>query len=204
MIEPEFLGGADPRPRRFLFLLASTRRDGNSEWLARQAAASLAPDCLSWLCLSDLELPAYRDLRDQQLATPWPEGDAARLLQATLQADDLVVVSPLYWYGPTTPLKHYLDHWSAWLGLDSVDFRAAMRGKRMWLVCTLADDDTSRADPLVLMLRSTADYLQMELAGTLIGRGGRRGEVCSDKRVLTEARGFFERIAQPSSQELPV
>jgi NAD(P)H-dependent FMN reductase len=195
MIEPEFLGGADPRPRRFLFLLASTRRDGNSEWLARQAAASLAPDCLSWLCLSDLELPAYRDLRDQQLATPWPEGDAARLLQATLQADDLVVVSPLYWYGPTTPLKHYLDHWSAWLRLQALDFRATMRGKRMWLVCAMSDSDTSLAKPLVTMLQSTAKYMNMEFAGALVGVGNGRGEVRTDQRAVSQAQGFFTRTA---------
>lgn len=204
MIEPEFLRGADPRPRRFLFLLASTRRDGNSEWLARYAAATLSPNWRScWLHLIDLDLATHRDRRDEQPHTPWPEGDTAHLLQATLAADDLVLVSPLYWYGPTTVLKHYLDHWSAWLRLDRVDFRAAMRGKRLWLICTLGDDDTSRAEPLVAMLRSTADYMQMDFAGTLIGSGSRRGEVRSDSRALADARGFFHPLAAPVAAGMP-
>jgi putative NADPH-quinone reductase len=192
MIEAEIPRHPDPCSRRFLFLLASTRRNGNSEWLARRAAASLPQDCLRWLRLTDLQLSGHRDLREEQPTTPWPEADTARLLLETLAADDLALVSPLYWYGPTTVLKHYLDHWSAWLRLECVDFRAAMHGKRLWLVCVLGDQDITRAEPLVAMLRSTASYMGMAFAGALIGRGSRRGEVRSDRRALAKARRFFD------------
>jgi hypothetical protein len=53
--------------RRFLFLLASTRRDGNAELLARRAAAALPGDVAQrWLRLADLPLPAFEDVRHAQ------------------------------------------------------------------------------------------------------------------------------------------
>lgn len=203
MIDVERLESAGRDSRRFLFLLASSRYDGNSEWLARHAAATLPSACMHWLRLIDLDLATHRDLREEQQKAPWPEGDTARLLRETLAADDLVLVSPLYWYGPTTALKHYLDHWSTWLRIDSLDFRAAMRGKRLWLVCVLGDEDATRAEPLVAMLRSTASYLQMEFGGTLIGRGSRRGEVRSDHHALANADRFFDRTALVPVVALP-
>lgn len=178
-------------PSRTLFLLASSRRDGNSEWLARRAAEALPASSTHWLRLIDLEPDPYRDRREEQPRTPWPSGDSEILLRETLAADDLVFVTPLYWYGPATPLKHYLDHWSAWLRLDAVDFRAAMRGKRLWLICALSDSDTAKAEPLTAMLRLTAQYMGMTFAGALLGRGNRRGDVQSDDEALTAADKFF-------------
>lgn len=50
----------------FLFLLGSTRRDGNTEALARQAATHLPAEAnQSWLRLSDLPLPTFGDVRHE-------------------------------------------------------------------------------------------------------------------------------------------
>lgn len=192
------------RERRILFLLASSRTGGNSEWLARRAAESLPDnDEVRWLRLIDLDLDTYRDRREEQPRTPWPSGDADALLRQTLAADDLVLVAPLYWYGPPTPLKHYLDHWSAWLRLAAVDFRAVMRGKRLWLVCALSDGEPAKADPLVAMLRLTADYMGMEFAGVLLGHGNRRGDLLGDRQAVAAADHLFAAARTPQVGATP-
>src|SRR5690349_16308871 len=118
--------------RSFLFVLGSSRPDGNSELLARRAAEKLPADAgQHWLDLRDLPLDPFRDRRHDAGggAYPYPDGADRVLLEATLAATDLVLVSPLYWYAVSADMKNYLDHWSGWMRVPGVDFRPRMAGK---------------------------------------------------------------------------
>ena len=85
--------------RRFLFVLGSARAEGNSELLARRAAEQLPPDVeQEWIDLTELPVPDFEDLRHDSDHVRPTEGNVARLLEATLAATDIVIVSPLYWY----------------------------------------------------------------------------------------------------------
>lgn len=183
-----------PSSRRFLFLLSSSRRDGNSEQLARRAATGLpATDTQIWLNLADLPLPAFADLR-HATGDNWKpviKGHARTLLEATLAATDLVLVAPVYWYSLPATAKLYLDHWSAWLRAPGYDFKARMAGKTMWAVSSYSDTDPRFAEPLKETLRLSADYLHMHWGGHLLGSGNRPGEVQQDKKSFTAADRFF-------------
>ncbi|WP_026163608.1 flavodoxin family protein [Kribbella catacumbae] len=166
---------------RFLFLLGSSRANGNTEALARSAAAGLAPDVeQTWLRLAELPLAPFRDLRHEGSGVyPEPVGNERELLDATLAATDLVIASPLYWYSVSTSVKLYLDYWSAWMRVPGVDFRERMRGKTMWAVTAHTADDVVDVDPLLGTLRLSAGYLGMSWGGELLGYGSRPGEVDS-------------------------
>lgn len=99
--------------RRFLFVLGSSRSDGNTEMLARAAAEQLPDDVEQvWIDLARHPLPDFEDLRHDSDHVR-PEGDnRALLLDATLAATDIVIASPLYWYSVSAHVKRYLDHWS--------------------------------------------------------------------------------------------
>ena len=88
--------------RSFLFLNGSTRpvaEMGNSVTLAKLAAGHL-PDGATqhWVDLARLSLPSFEDQRHTTGVYPMPEGDSKILLEATLAATDLVMVSPVYWF----------------------------------------------------------------------------------------------------------
>lgn len=183
----------DASDRRFLFLLASSRRDGNAELLARRAAAAL-PGAIAqcWLRLADLPLPPFDDVRHSGDGSyAMPTGHARTLLDATLSATDLVFVAPLYWYGLPASSKLYLDHWSGWMRVTGIDFKARMAGKTMWVVCVYSDEDPNLAEPLFGTLRMTADYMGMRLGGLLLGQGNRPGDVLTDIVSLGQADGLF-------------
>jgi multimeric flavodoxin WrbA len=182
-------------PDRFLLLLGSTRVNGNTERLARRAASALPPGTeLRWLRLSELPLQAFTDVRHEPgLGYPLPEGNAATLLEATLWASDLVVAAPTYWYALPAAAKLYLDHWTGWLRVPGLDFKARMAGRRLWLVTVNADgpDESGGSDLLVAMLERTARYMGMRFGGALVGRGNRPGEVEGDAEALALADRFF-------------
>lgn len=178
--------------RHFLFLLGSSRTGGNTEALARHAAAQLpARVTQRWLRLGDLPLPAFGDLRHAGRARDEPADNEKVLLDATFEATDLVIVSPLYWYSVSASTKLYPDYWGGWLNTRELRFRDRMRDKTMWAVTTTSHDVDTVADPLLGTLRLSAEYMGMRWGGSLIGHGNRPGDIHRDTAVLASAKTFF-------------
>src|SRR5262245_41484524 len=141
--------------RQFLFILGSARYDGNTEHLARHAARSLpASATQKWIHLLDHTLPLFEDIRHHQTRTYSIASESEQtLLDATLAATDIVIASPVYWYSVSASTKLYLDHWSAWMRLEGVDFKARMAGKSFWAISALSEEDWKFAQPLIDTLR---------------------------------------------------
>lgn len=178
---------------KFLFLNASTREPGhigNSETLARRAAAALSADTKqTWVKLADLELPPFVDLRHTAGTYPMPMADAKSLLDATLAATDLVFVSPVYWFSIPSPLKTYLDNWSAWLRVPGLDFKEAMAGKRLWVIATSGNRE--KAQPMLDSYRLCAEFLGMDWQEPLWGKGGAPDAVLADGEAMAAAERYF-------------
>jgi multimeric flavodoxin WrbA len=178
--------------RSFLFVAGSSRPGGNTEALARLAAAGLpAHTPQRWLCLRDFELPPFRDIEHRDEPAGEPAGVERLLLDATLAATDLVLVTPLYWYSMSWPVKLYLDHWASWERLPGVAFKERMRGKTLWAVSVMADGDPRVADPLLKVLELSADYFGARFAGALLGTGSWPGDVLRDEGAVARARQYF-------------
>jgi NAD(P)H-dependent FMN reductase len=185
--------GMTAAPRRFLFLVTSTREAGhvgNTEWLARQAAAALPRQAQQqWLHLARLQLPPFVDLRHTAGQYPRPEGELATLLDETLAATDLVFVAPVYWYSIPSPLKTYVDHWSAWMRIPGVPFKDEMARKTLHLVTT--SGDRAKAQPMIDSVALCAQFLGMRWAGALWGKGGPPQAVRSDAQAIDAAATYF-------------
>ncbi|WP_086824335.1 flavodoxin family protein [Streptomyces sp. NRRL B-24572] len=178
--------------RSFLFVLGSSRADGNSEILARAAAAHLPSDIPQrWVDLNRLALPDFQDGRHEDAGRQ--PGEVEELLrQATIDATDIVIVSPLYWYALSAQTKRYLDYWSGWLNVPGSDFKERMAGGTLWGVTALAHEEHEVADGLVTSLNHSAAYLGMHFGGVLTGTGSRPGRVRADEQAMARAKTFFQ------------
>ncbi|MEV6674248.1 NAD(P)H-dependent oxidoreductase [Streptomyces sp. NPDC051162] len=179
--------------RSFLFVLGSSRPGGNTETLARAAAEQLPTEVPQrWVDLTALPLPDFQDVRHDTGA--WQAGENERILrQATVEATDIVLATPLYWYTLSAHTKRYLDYWSGWLTAPGSDFKKRMAGRTLWAVTAMADDDEAVADGLVTTLNNSAAYLRMRFGGALLGNGSRPGQVRDDERAMSRAKTFFQR-----------
>jgi NAD(P)H-dependent FMN reductase len=177
----------------FLFIVASTREPGhigNTEWLARRAAERLPADATqTWLPLAQMPIEPFTDQRHTVGTYPWPDGHLRTLLDATMGCTDLVLVAPVYWYSFPGTLKTYLDHWSAWLRIEGLPFKAEMAKKRMHLVTT--SGNRAKAQPMIDSATLCAEFLSMPMAGVLWGKGGPPDAVQSDAEAIAAADGFF-------------
>ncbi|MGA5197828.1 flavodoxin family protein [Streptomyces exfoliatus] len=178
--------------RSFLFVLGSSRTDGNTEILAREAAAQLPSHVPQrWVDLNQLALPDFQDGRHETAG--WPANENEELLrQATLEATDIVIASPLYWYNLSAQTKRYLDYWSGWLVAPDSDFARRMAGGTLWGVTVMANDDHTVAAGMTTTLSLSAAYLRMRFGGVLTGTGSRPGRVRADERAMLHAKTFFE------------
>ncbi|GGV77084.1 flavodoxin [Streptomyces massasporeus] len=196
MLSPYAFLLGDTMTRRFLFVLGSARAEGNSELLARRAAEQLPADVeQEWIDLTEIPVPDFEDLRHDSDHVRPTEGNVARLLDATLAATDIVIVSPLYWYSVSAQTKRYLDYWSGWLRTPGLDFKATLAGRTLWGVTALAHTQEVVADPLVGTLHNSAAYMGMRFGGVLLGNGSKPGDVLTDDAALTRAKTFFEQEA---------
>ncbi|MEO5689393.1 MAG: NAD(P)H-dependent oxidoreductase [Burkholderiaceae bacterium] len=179
--------------RHFLFIVSSARIPGalgNTEWLAREAARHLPAGATStWLHLNGLDLADFEDRRHDIGVYPMPTGDTVRLLDATLEASDLVFVSPLYWYSFPNRLKRYLDHWSAWMRIEGLDFKGRMSAKRVWTITTSGSRE--KTQPMFDSLKLCAQFLAMQWQAPLWGQGGAPGAVEKDVAAIAAAASYF-------------
>jgi NAD(P)H-dependent FMN reductase len=177
----------------FLFIVASAREPGqvgNTEALARRAASALPSTAgQAWMHLADHALPEFVDRRHTVGTYPWPEGTLRELLDATMTCTDLVLVTPVYWYSFPSALKTYLDHWSAWMRIEGLPFKAEMAKKRLHLITT--SGDRAKAQPMVDSTRLCAEFLSMSFAGVLWGKGGAPRAVESDAVAMAAAERFL-------------
>lgn len=192
-----------PCPARSSFCsAAAAAKETPRSWPARPPSSS-PPRSGSAGSTSPRTLPDFEDLRhDSDHARPTGD-NTALLLDATLEATDIVIASPLYWYSLSAPTKRYLDHWSGWLRTPGIDFKATLEGRTLWGVTALAHEEQVVADPLVGTLRNSAAYMGMRFGGVLLGNGSKPGDVLKDEEALLRAKTFFAPERQPEIARFP-
>lgn len=94
------------------------------------------------------------------------EDEMQPLYDKLLEADVIVLGTPIYFWGPSAQAKAFVDRWYA---MDQEGIREKLAGKAFLLVCAFADSDPKTASPTVNMMRTAAEYLDMKFHEPLLG-----------------------------------
>lgn len=154
--------------KRVLILSGSPRKGGNSDLLCdefargaqeaghdveklRVAAKKVAPCSACYYCRSHGGACVYKD-------------DMADILQKMIDADVLVLASPVYFYSIDAQLKAVIDRTVArWL---------EVKNKEFYYIVTMADEAHASADTTLACFRGYADCVEGAVEkGVLIGSG---------------------------------
>lgn len=154
--------------KRILILSGSPRRSGNSDLLCdeflrgaretghtvekvRVADLHIAPCSACYYCKSHEGACVHKD-------------DMQELLEKIIQADVLVLASPVYFYSINSQLKAVIDRTVArWL---------EVKDKEFYYIATMADENPSAADTTLSCFRGYAACVEGAVEkGVLIGNG---------------------------------
>lgn len=154
--------------KNVLILSGSPRKGGNSDLLCDEfmrgakeagnnvtkinvASKKIAPCHACYFCREHGGECAYKD-------------DMAEILQAMIDADVLVLASPVYFYSIDAQLKAVIDRTVArWL---------EVKNKEFYYIVTMADADNSSADTTLACFRGYADCVDGAVEkGIIIGNG---------------------------------
>ena len=152
--------------KKVLILSGSPRRGGNSDLLcdeflrgAREAghevekisvaAKKIAPCSACYYCREHSGICVHKD-------------DMAEVLQKMIDADVIVLASPVYFYSIDAQLKALIDRTVArWL---------EVKNKEFYYIVTMADEDSASADTTLACMRGYADCVKGAVEkGVIIG-----------------------------------
>ena len=142
-----------------LFINGSPRRHGNTATLGER----LLTDCPhTTRHLTDYTLHFVQDDRETDRDQRDTSDDYEAFMRTDFaRASDIVLGTPVYWYGMTGQLKVFMDRW-----FDSFSHDFPFAGKRVYLLIVGADQPERKATGIADAVCASCDWLQMDFRGT--------------------------------------
>lgn len=169
---------------KILALTGSPRKEGNTDILVDRVlsgAATAGHQCEK-IYLYDLDLLPCIDCRTCKKGDKvCTRDDDMRDIYPKIEGADVIIFgTPLYWYGPSGPMKLLIDRLLPYSGTGS------LKGKQAVLVIPSAEGPAA-CDAVVTMFRLSFDYLGIGIADVLLPIAYEKGEVAKDAEILDRA-----------------
>jgi len=185
-----------------LIILGSPRKNGNSETLAQAVAGGILQHphaTLEFIRLNDLHISPCQGCGGcNKTSTCVIDDDMTPLYEKVDACDQLILVSPIYFYGLSAQCKIFIDRFQArWARkyLAGVRFRIDEQRKG-YLLATAATEGKKVFDGALLTARTFLDAIDLELGNSLLIRGvDQRGAVKKRSEILEQATAFGKEIA---------
>jgi multimeric flavodoxin WrbA len=189
------MGGVEvsaSRETRVLGVVGSPRRDGNTETLVDAVLEGAFSKGVTTekVVLAELEIAPCRACSGcQETGDCVQKDDMQTLIPLMRESDFWVLGTPIYWWGPTSQFKTFVDRW---YGVDPRVFR----GKYIVATIPMGGKNEQYSRHVVGMLEDISNYLGMEFYASIIAPGmNGKGVVRESKRHLDQARDLGAKIA---------
>ncbi|MCA1055475.1 flavodoxin family protein [Rossellomorea aquimaris] len=169
---------------KVLALLGSTRKNGNSEYLAKKILEGTDHTLVH---LADKHIEPIVDLRHDEGGFSRVDDDYEELVELIEEHDVLLFATPLYWYGMSGPMKNFFDRWSQYLRDERFNLKEELTKKKAYVVISGGSSANIKGLPLVQQFNYIFEFVNMEFADYMIGAGVKPGEVRSDLAALEKA-----------------
>lgn len=186
---------------RMVIVLGSPRISGNSESLARIVAESVEAEGgeVEYFRLNKMEIrPCQGCGGCDKTGICVIKDDMTQVYEQIDKADRLLVVTPIYFYGPSAQTKIFMDRVQApWARRYNLKERFRQgEGRRGYLLACAATHGKKLFESSELMLRYVLDALEMECGPSLLISGvDERGAAKSQQELVDLARDFGKKIS---------
>jgi multimeric flavodoxin WrbA len=187
--------------KKILIVKGSPREHGNTAILAERVAdgARAAGAGVESIYLHGLDIQAC-DACAACHAEPYSgcivEDDMQDLYPKILDADAIVIASPVYWFTVSAQTKLFMDRCYALVQGDGY----LLKGKQYGIVMTYGDSDPFNSGA-VNALRTFQDgirYVGAEIVGMVYGCADAEGEIADNAEVMADAYSLGEQLGAPA------
>jgi len=171
-------------------LVGSNRKDGNTNTLVEKIleGAKTKGQETEKVFFADLKISPIGDCSACRKAGHCSiEDDFDGLMDKVLESDCVIFGTPLYWYGPSSQMKAFMDRWVCRMAFDDEGFRAKMKGKKCVLAVPHQDTRLSGAEHLFAIMEKTFEFMEMAYLGRIQTVAWRRWESGQDEVMLKHA-----------------
>ncbi|MCA1321240.1 flavodoxin family protein [Bacillus tianshenii] len=167
-----------------LVIYGSHRNNGNSEQLAKLLIKEMNAE---EIFLRDLTIYPILDQRHDVEGFKHQGDDYYGVVERLLQHDEVILVTPLYWYGMSGRMKNFVDRWSESLRDGKIAFRESMKSKKFYVVVVGGDDPNQKALPLIMQFRHIVEFFGAKLEDYIIGVANSPGHILEDEHAMKRA-----------------
>ncbi len=169
---------------KILALMGSPRKQGNTDVLLDEflKGSQSRGHKFDKMYLYDMQLTPCVDCRvckSGELICKVKD-DMQKLYPLIDKADLIVYATPLYWWGPTGPMKIVMDRIRPYVANKKI------KGKKAVVIVPSGEEPTA-SRWLMGMFKDSFDYLNMQLVGSVLVKAYEKGEVKQDAAALKQA-----------------
>lgn len=175
-----------------MYTIYGSSRKGNSEWLGVRAFEGIPHMSVD---LANTMIQPVEDRRHHGGFLPIGD-DYRRIVEEMLEHDDIVFITPIYWYSMSTKMKLFIDRFSESLRDEDLRFRERMQGKRFHLIAVGGDDPKEKGRALVTQFDHIATFLGARLETAILAEGNAPRDVERDTVALAEIDAFREKMSK--------
>ena len=188
--------------KNILIISGSPRKDGNTAalvgWFADGARASGANVEVVDVGRMPFKVAGCSACRSCQQLLKYEcviKDGGKQVLDRMLEADVIVMATPLYFYGPSAQLKVIVDRMFSLFKWDNAagTMQTPMKGKLFALILSAFEDEG--LDVVEKMFKITADYTGMPFASLLVPNVGVSGDVINKPGIREQAFAFGKKLA---------
>ncbi|WP_407888295.1 flavodoxin family protein [Levilactobacillus sp. N40-8-2] len=142
-----------------LFINGSPRPQGNTATLGKRLLTGIPHTTRD---LADYQLNFEQDQRETTQPQRDLTDDYEHLMTTYFApASDIILGTPVYWYGMTGQIKVFMDRW-----FDSFSHDFPFAGKRIYLLIVGADQPETKTTGIIQAVQYSCDWLKMDFCGT--------------------------------------
>ncbi|MFV0437409.1 MAG: flavodoxin family protein [Desulfopila sp.] len=182
--------------KRTVVLMASPRLQSNTDILVNQVIEGIRTtagpddriDKINLVELQSFVCCACGQCQNAGRCLQFPE--VTEKLEMIRQADGLVIATPVWWLGPSSYLKIFMDHWGAFL---RPDYTSRIAGKRAALIACCGNPSENLAEKVCDDLGKILSFLGVTVRASLSVKGvASYGAVADDAQSLASAFALGE------------
>ncbi len=165
----------------------SARANGNTEFLTKVLLDGITTESI---CLRNKKITPIVDQRHEPSGFSPVDDDFDAIIEQMLTHNDIILATPLYWYGMSGQMKTFIDRWSQALRNPALNFKQQLQTKTFHVVVVGGPGARQKALPLIQQFTLIFNFIGTNFEGYLIGEGAQPGAIAEDVLALNQAKAM--------------